>query len=65
MVTTPADTPVTMPVLPTVANKIFPLLHTPPLVTSESVVVHPAYTLTAPGGNIAAGLAYTVKVEVA
>ena len=64
MVTVPADMPVTIPVLPTVAIDTLPLLHTPPLVTSESVVVEPAHTLTAPGGNIAAGLAFTVNVEV-
>ena len=55
----PADTPVTTPVVPpTVATSVLPLLHTPPLVTSLSVVVEPAQTTVTP--VTAAGIGLTV-----
>ena len=40
----PEDTPVTIPVLPTVAIVVLLLLHTPPGVASLSVVVYPGVT---------------------
>ncbi len=45
----PAPTPVTMPLLvPTVATEALLLLHTPPVVALEKVVVNPWQTLEAP-----------------
>ena len=48
MVAVPVDTPVTMPVLPTVATLMLPLLHVPPLVRSVSTVVAPEHTVNVP-----------------
>jgi hypothetical protein len=62
--TVPADNPVTIPVAdPTVATEVLPLIHVPPP-TSVSVVVDPTQMLTAPGGDIAEGFAFTVTVDV-
>ncbi len=61
---TPGETPVTMPLVPTVAIPVDPLLHVPPGVASARVVVAPTQIPTAPGGVIAAGLAITVTVVV-
>jgi len=45
MVTLPKAIPVTTPVLLTVATVVFPLVHTPPVVASDNVVVIPAHML--------------------
>jgi hypothetical protein len=59
MTATPADTPVTTPVVgSTVAIAGIPLLHTPPAVTSDKVRVEPAQTEPPPA--IAAGAGVTV-----
>ena len=59
MPATPADTPVTDPVVPTtVATSVLPLLHTPPLVTSFNIFDEPAQTTVTP--VIAAGVGLTV-----
>ena len=63
MSTLPALTPVTTPVpAPTVAVDEFELLHEPPAVASDNVVVEPAHTLNVP--LIAAGVGSTVIVKV-
>jgi len=43
MVSVPAAKPVTIPVEPTEAMLVLPLLHTPPVVASANVVVLPAH----------------------
>ncbi len=48
MVAVPAATPLTMQVLPTVATPVAPLLHTPPVVAFDNVVVLPAHTVAVP-----------------
>jgi hypothetical protein len=48
MMAVPAATPVTVPVLVTVAMDVLPLLHVPPLVGSVYTVVEPTHTLAAP-----------------
>jgi len=49
MVTTPADTPVTIPdVKPTVAIEVLLLVHEPPVTESVSVLVPPTHTLGVP-----------------
>ena len=48
MVAAPAETPVTMPVEPTVATPVFDELHVPPAVALASVVVAPAHNDAAP-----------------
>jgi hypothetical protein len=61
----PALTPVTVPLVPTVAIPVAPLLHTPPGVASLSDVVAPAHTTgvpVIPAG--AAGVVLTVTVAV-
>ncbi len=64
MLTTPAATPVTTPVPePTVAIDVLPLLHVPPPVASERVVVLPTQTVGVP--VIADGNAETVTTSVA
>ena len=66
MVDTPCETPVTTPAIPTVATAVLLLLHTPPVVTSLSVVVLPAQTVGVP--VIAAGVTgneFTVTIFVA
>ena len=60
MFVVPAATPVTVPEVPTVAVPGDALLHVPPAVTSPSEAVAPTHMFTAPGGVIAAGLAFTV-----
>jgi hypothetical protein len=44
----PADTPLTIPEVPTVATPVLPLLHVPLAVVLDSVVVDPAQTLKVP-----------------
>jgi hypothetical protein len=48
IVVLPFVIPVTVPVDPTVANDVLPLVHTPPLVLSLNVTVDPAQTLNIP-----------------
>lgn len=62
MVEVPAATPVTMPVLPTVALVTALLLHVPPLVALASVVVLPIQVNAVP--VIVAGLGLTVTTLV-
>ena len=62
MVDVPAATPVTMPVLPTVALVTALLLQVPPLVALASVVVLPMQVNAVP--VIAAGLGLTVTTLV-
>jgi len=66
IVAVPADTPLTMPVKPIVATEPSPLLHTPPLVASLSVVVEPAHTLMVPviADTVGNGLTVTTEVTV-
>ena len=65
MVTLPEDTPVTVPVEPTVAMAVLLLLHTPPAVLLPSAVAAPAHRLPAPVMVPAAGNASTlIKVIV-
>lgn len=63
--TVPAATPVTIPDVPTVAVPGAALLHTPPDVRSPRLAVPPTHMVTAPGGVIADGFAFTVKIAVA
>jgi hypothetical protein len=59
MVTLPADTPVTVPVVdPMLANVLLLLVHVPGLDASVSVEVRPTHTFVVP--PIAAGNAFTV-----
>ena len=53
-----------MPLVPTVATPVEPLLHVPPRLGSERVVVAPTQMLMGPGGVIADGLALAVTVAV-
>ena len=65
MVAPPADIPVTIPLLFTVATFVLLLVHTPPVVALEYVVLLPAATVVAPlillgvGGTV-----FTVTVLV-
>ena len=59
MADVPAAIPVAIPdVEPMVAISVLPLLHTPPVVADDNVVVRPAHTLVVP--VIAAGNGWTV-----
>jgi hypothetical protein len=59
MVVVPASIPVTSPVTgPTLAIEVLPLLHPPPVVVLDKVVVSPSHTLVVP--VIAAGDKFTV-----
>ena len=60
ILTVPAVTPVTVPEVPTVAVPGAALLQVPPGVISPNNAVAPAQIVTAPGGVMAAGLAFTV-----
>ena len=63
MTAVPAATPVTTPVDPiTVATEVVPLLHVPPVVTSDNVVDVPAQMFLVP--NIAEGPGVTVNEVV-
>ena len=63
MVTVPAVTPVTIPVLaPTDAVPVLLLLHVPPVVAELSVVTAPVHTVDAP--DIAAGNGLTVTTAI-
>jgi hypothetical protein len=61
----PAATPLTTPVLPTVAMPVALLLHVPPVVALLSVVVLPAVTVAVPVIVPADGKGFTVTVVVA
>ena len=67
MFAVPAVTPVTTPVVLTVATAVLELLHTPPDMASERVVVLPVLTAVVhvmlPA--LASGLTVTAKVAVA
>ena len=60
----PPATPATIPVEPTVAMPVLPLLQTPPDVRSERVVVARAQTVPAPVTEPAEGAALTVTTTV-
>ena len=61
----PPDTPVTIPVLPTVAIPVAPELHVPPVTASVSAVVIPAHTVAVPVTVPALGAAFTVTTLLA
>jgi hypothetical protein len=64
MTTVPNDTPVTIPVtLPMFATDTFPLLHTPPVIVFESVVLLLIQAIEGP--EIDGGTALVVKTLVA
>jgi hypothetical protein len=64
MVVTPADIPETKPLPePIVATPALVLVHVPPEVRSDNVVVNPKHTPSAP--VIEAGVAFTVTVTLA
>jgi len=64
IVAVPPTPPVTIPVAePTVAIDVLLLLHVPPLVTSDNVVLNPAHTLGEP--DMPPGVASVVIVVVA
>jgi hypothetical protein len=65
MVAVPAVTPVTVPVLPTVATPVAVLLHAPPVAASVKPVVEPAHTIAVPVMLPADGNGLTVTVVVA
>ena len=60
----PADTPVTTPLLLTVATAVLLLLHTPPTVALLKVVVDPTHALAVPVIGLTVGYAYTVNTCV-
>ena len=62
MVAVPAATPVTIPVLPTVAVAVFDELQLPPVVVLARVMVAPVHAR--PGPVMAAGIVYTVTTVV-
>jgi hypothetical protein len=64
MMAVPDAIPVTIPVLPTVAMAVLPLLHVPPGVASVSAAVAPTHMPTPVDGVIAEGLGLTVTVAV-
>ena len=61
----PELTPLTMPVLPTVATDVAVLLHTPLPAASLNVVVDPAHTFRVPVIAPATGNELTVTIAVA
>jgi hypothetical protein len=65
MVVVPTLTPITVPVLPTVATDIEAELHTPPGVPSVRVMVDPVATVEAPDIVPAVGTSFTVIICVA
>ena len=64
IVAVPADTPVTSPLLFTVAIPVALLLHVPPAVASENCVVLPEHTVCVPVIAATTGAALTVTVLV-
>src|SRR5436305_1611548 len=65
MVAVPPVTPLTVPVLLTVATAEFVLLHVPPATDAVRVVAEPAHTLEAPLMAAVTGAALTVMALVA
>ena len=65
MIAVPDDTPITVPVLPTVATVVTVLLQAPPVVASLNPVVEPAQTVAAPVMAPADGNGFTVIIDVA
>lgn len=67
MVAEPVVTPVTMPVVLTVAIAVLVLLHVPPLTASASVVVKPTQAVVVPviAAGAGSGLTVTMAVSVA
>jgi hypothetical protein len=64
IVVVPALMPVTVPVEPTVATDVVPLVHVPPGVTSDKVVPVPAHKLPAPVmGAVAVTVSKRVRVQ--
>ena len=61
----PAVAPVTIPVAVTAATAALLLLHVPPAVASDNVVVAPVHTVVVPVIVPAVGVAVTVTVAVA
>ena len=65
MMVVPAELPVTTPVVavtdPTVAIAVDPLLHTPPVVDSVSIVLRPLHTVVVPINGAGRGLTVMVK----
>lgn len=64
MTAVPIATPKTTPEPLTDAIETLPLLHEPPEVALDNVVLLPTQILTGVEGNMAAGLAFTVRVAV-
>ncbi len=62
IVALPEATPVTIPLVPTVATAVLLLLHAPPVVASAKVVVSSGQTDAVP--VIAAGFAFVVNIAV-
>ena len=63
MVVVPPETPVTVPLVePILATDVVLLLHTPPVLASESVVLLVPHTLNVPVMGDTAGLTTTVDV---
>ena len=62
IVVVPAAMPLTTPPVDTVPAAVFVLLHTPPPVASESVIVAPAHTADAPDMVPADAAAFTVTI---
>ena len=64
IVTVPAEIPVTTPALSIVATALLELLHVPPLVALDNVVVDPSHTDVVPVIDPRTGRAFTVTVVV-
>lgn len=64
MTAVPTATPETTPEPLTDAIETLPLLHEPPAVPLENVMLLPTQILTGVEGNMGAGLAFTVRVAV-
>ena len=65
MVAVPPETPVTSPVVLTVATAVALLLHVPPPVVLVSVILLPAHTDEGPEIALTEGLTLTVTERVA
>ena len=65
MVVVPAESPVITPVLPAVATLVLLLLHVPPLVRSDKVIVAVGQTTDGPVIVPADGVVLTVTTTVA
>jgi hypothetical protein len=65
MVAIPPPVPVTIPVLLTVAIAVLLLLHVPPLVAFDNVIVLPRHTVDGPVMMPALAAGLTVSVAVA